>query len=447
MDRGASTTRKLGLLSSLYFSQGVPYGFFVTALPALMRQQGLSLANIGLSSLLMLPWALKIFVAPFVDKHRGSKLGARRGWIIPLQWLTIASVALLAILGKASVPIEMMALACVITAALAATQDCATDGLAVTLLSEKERGHGNGVQVAAYRIGMVIGGGLLLAVFDLFGWFATFGAMALFLALATIPIARFREPAPTPEPAGAHVSLVSSTVAFLSRPRMGVWLLLLALYKLGDTIGSPMVKPLLVDRGMSLATIGFVSGTLGSGVALLGALAGGWLAARRGRAFALWWGGITHAVLMAGYALASADMVGATALSALLVLEHFTGSIATVALFTVMMDASDEKTGATDYTIQATWIVWITAGGAVSSGFTTEAIGYSRFFVVSALVCAVGTIALVWALRRGFTPPLFVAPPLASVSAAGASTAAPSSAAASASAPAPSPPPGPRGAP
>ena len=54
-----ATTRKLGLLGSLYFSQGLPFGFFTQALPLLLRKQGVALGVIGTSSLLALPWALK----------------------------------------------------------------------------------------------------------------------------------------------------------------------------------------------------------------------------------------------------------------------------------------------------------------------------------------------------------------------------------------------------
>ena len=54
-----SVALKMGLLGSLYFAQGLPYGFFTQALPVLMRQQGSSLPEIGLASLLTLPWALK----------------------------------------------------------------------------------------------------------------------------------------------------------------------------------------------------------------------------------------------------------------------------------------------------------------------------------------------------------------------------------------------------
>ena len=49
---------------------------------------------------------------------------------------------------------------------IAATQDIATDGLAVRMLDARELGLANGIQVGAYRIGMMFGGGLLLKIFD-----------------------------------------------------------------------------------------------------------------------------------------------------------------------------------------------------------------------------------------------------------------------------------------
>jgi len=401
-----STGKKLGLLATLYLSQGLPYGFFVTAVPVLLRKEGSSLAMVSLSSALMLPWGLKLLVAPFVDKHRGSALGPRRGWILPLQVTTALCVFASALLGEllgrgGQGLLVALAGATVITAILAATQDCATDGLAVELLDDKERGLGNGVQVAAYRLGMIVGGSALLVVFDVVGWLPTFGAMAALLLLATAPIALWREPCGVQPAAPAALSIF---VRFFRRPRVWPWLALIVLYKLGDAYGSPMVKPLLVDRGMSVADIGLLVGGLGSGAALAGALVGGWLAGRAGRRVALVSAGLVHALLMACYALPLVGVGGTTLLSTLMVLEHLTGSMATVALFTVMMDASDESSGATDYTAQASVIVWATFAGAAPSGFLAEALGYAGHFLIAGVVCAVGAIALPYALTRGVLP-------------------------------------------
>lgn len=44
--------RTLGLLSSLYFVQGLPFGFQATALPVYLREEGLSLTGIGFATAL-----------------------------------------------------------------------------------------------------------------------------------------------------------------------------------------------------------------------------------------------------------------------------------------------------------------------------------------------------------------------------------------------------------
>ena len=146
------------LLTSLYIAQGLPYGFFTQALPVLMRENGASLKAISATSLLFLPWALKFLWAPMVDQ-----IGTRRGWILPIQFIAAIGAALLALIDPAR---GFMAVFVAVFAfnALAAIQDVATDGLAVRLLDARARGLGNGIQVGAYRIGMVLGGGLLLSL-------------------------------------------------------------------------------------------------------------------------------------------------------------------------------------------------------------------------------------------------------------------------------------------
>src|SRR3954462_7362974 len=85
--------RKLGILWTLYFVQGLPFGFQATALPVYLRAAGLSLTGIGLASALSLPWSLKIFLAPLVDRYGSARMGPRRSWILPLQLGLLACCA------------------------------------------------------------------------------------------------------------------------------------------------------------------------------------------------------------------------------------------------------------------------------------------------------------------------------------------------------------------
>jgi len=191
MKKPGLTAQKVGLLGSLYFAQGLPFGFFTQALPVLMRRQGYSLRGIGLSSLLAAPWALKFLWAPLVDAHGSPVIGRRRSWIVPLQLLATTALAATSAAPPCRMPLLLAAV--LVINLLCATQDIATDGLAVDILSPGEWGLANGLQVAGYRVGMIIGGGALLAALGLLGWRGTCLVMAAALALSTVPILGFHE--------------------------------------------------------------------------------------------------------------------------------------------------------------------------------------------------------------------------------------------------------------
>ncbi|MFK7984609.1 MAG: MFS transporter [Sandaracinaceae bacterium] len=397
---GIPTAKRLGLLASLYVAQGLPYGFFTQALPVRMREQGVGLGAIGLTALLALPWAFKFLVAPWVDRH-----GSRRAWIVPLQAgsaLTLLAVSFVA--PEDSWPLVLGAV--FMTNLLAATQDVATDGMAVDLLPAKERGLGNGVQVAGYRAGMVIGGGVLLGVLGSAGWGLAVRLLALALVVSTLPALFAREAA---RPTVRSSPGVGDLLASLRRPHLAGWLVLLSVYKLGDALASSMVRPLLVDQGHDAAALGRILGGVGFGGGLAGALLGGWLIGQLGRQKALLGFGVLTAASILGYAVLAYTPLNLTAanpsaiplLYTLVLFEHLASGMATAALFTCMMDACREEHAATDYTLQACVVVIATGFAAALSGFVAEGLGYVGLFVVSSLLTLAGT-ALV--ARRGALP-------------------------------------------
>jgi hypothetical protein len=92
-----SLPMKVALLSTLYASQGLPYGFFTQALPVLLREQKATLTAIGLTSLLAFPWAMKALWAPLIDRFPRVRGGRRRAAVLALQGSAIVSVLLLSL--------------------------------------------------------------------------------------------------------------------------------------------------------------------------------------------------------------------------------------------------------------------------------------------------------------------------------------------------------------
>src|SRR5687767_6318696 len=149
--------RKLGVLWTLYFVQGLPFGFQATALPVYLRAAGVSLAVVGMATALALPWALKIFFAPLVDRYGSARFGARRSWILPLQLGLLACCAAAALVPPVPLERSLAPLLWLVFGMnlFAATMDVAVDGLAVDLLEPDELGQGNIAQVVGYKAGML----------------------------------------------------------------------------------------------------------------------------------------------------------------------------------------------------------------------------------------------------------------------------------------------------
>ena len=351
----------------------------------------MSLSAIGFTAILALPWALKFLWAPYVDRFGSERYGRRRSWILPLQALGV-----LLLLALAHFPPEhglgALLAAVALTNLVAATQDVATDGLAVDSLAPSERGYGNGVQVAGYRAGMIVGGGLILALLEQLGWALACRLLAVGLFLSSLPLLFAGEPATRPRPQAPRLPSLWST---LRRPGFASWLALLTAFKLGDALGGGMLRPFLVDLGQSKTEIGWMLGIGGFTTGLLGALAGGAGVSLLGRRRALLGFGLLQATGMGVYVGAALLEPGFWALSLLIGYEHFVGGMATAALFTLMMDACDPEAAATDYTLQACVVVLATGGASALSGVVAERLTYAGLFALAAVLAVVGTLVFV----------------------------------------------------
>lgn len=400
MDRFA----RLGLLTSLYFAQGLPFGFFTQFLPVMLRQQGVSLQAIGASYLLALPWSLKFLWAPLVDRYGSERFGRRRSWIVPIQLVSVVAMVALSFVDPRGA-LKVLFASVLLFNLLAATQDIATDGLAVDTLRERERGLGNAIQVAGYRVGMIVGGGLLLPLYERVRWGGTLVAMAVFMALSSVPIILHKESSDLAKIhtdrgpyraltfATAARGMLQSVTAFgWRRPGIAAWVFMLLTYKTGDSLASGMVRPFTVDMGASLSQIGWMLGILGFSMGLLGAVVGGALVNRMGRKRALIVFGLLQAASVAVYAWIGFARPSVDALAFAAAFEHFAGGCATAALFTVMMDVCRPSKGATDYTVQACAVVVATGTASSLSGVVARLLGYGSMFALSAALCVLGVL-------------------------------------------------------
>ncbi|MCG8610783.1 MAG: MFS transporter [Pseudomonadales bacterium] len=402
------------LLTSLYFAQGFPAGLLVQALPPILRDAGVPVEYIGLLKLLAVPWVLKFLWAPFLDRFYSDRLGAHRGWILIMQFGLVAILVLLSFFS----PYEMSTALIVVFLLLlfvmntgCATQDIATDGLAVKLLVPEQRGIGNSIQVSGYKLGMMLGGAAILFGMDVVGWQWTFLAMAGTMVLLTVPVYLFREAPQYGAP--SNVSLASSTQTnsflglfvgaykgFVSQPGILLWLVVLLTYKVADSLASAMIKPLLIDLNYSLTEVGQIT-LVSSVTGLIGAIAGGYIYVIAGAKRCLIGLGVLQALSLGAYGLVETQNLNHIVVYIVACAEQMLDGMTTVALFALMMDHCRKGSESTDYTVQACLQIVIAGLGAVSAGIGVKFLGYAPVFYSAA---ALGLVALipVWLLFRRY---------------------------------------------
>lgn len=405
------------VIGSLYLAQGLPMGLTSQALPALLREYGASLTLISAAGLLSLPWSGKWLLAPWVDHHYFLRLGRRRSWILPMQLLSVLLLAALAFIEPSGTTLSLSLLALFTALALlnvcAATQDIATDGLAVSLLATRARGMGNALQVAGYRLGLIIGGGVLLIGIDRFGWRSALLLLAALLVLVSIPVWRFREPSPVimtglaTEPQrqwqwwAVYRSFFQRTVP--GPVTLQQWLIVLLIYKAGESLGSAMVKPMLVDWGVSLANIGWYVSGVGALATMAGAFAGGVWLLRTERMSALLQGALLQSLAIAAYALlawqheqGSVQGEGIAWFYIAGAFEHFASGFATAVLLTGIMDMARPQYGGSDFSLQHS--ILVIAGGVfyLAAGPIAEYLGYVDYFLIALVITALACVPLWW---------------------------------------------------
>lgn len=375
--------RTLPLLFALYFCQGLPGGFLAKALPAILRMEGLSLTAVGFAGALSLPWMLKIFWAPLVDRFGHAGFGRRKSWLVPAQLGML--VITLCFVGVD--PTESLALVAALFLVLnmfSATQDIAVDGLAVDLLRRDQLAPGNAAQVSGFKLGNIVGGGVLLSVTALLGWSGAFFIMAALVGATLLAVLWFREP---PSPRGEQTLGGVVRALWAAVRRQGAWFWLFLLFaKFGETFGGAMVTPMLVDQKFSLPMIGGIEGTVGGLSTIAGAALGGAVAWRYGWRRLLMGAAAAQGTALCVLGIYSQATVTPLGYAIVGGLENAAGGAVAVAIFHLAMAWRERQAGAAHFT--ASQAVYMSGSMLAypAAGAVADEVGYLPVMVAGGLM-------------------------------------------------------------
>lgn len=366
--------RLLVILLGLYTAQSIVNGVMHSSLPVILRDAGLGLDQIGLMSLLTLPWALKIFWAPMVDRFGHTTI-----WILSCQLCLVLSFTLMALLDVPAMPVIALTFF-VIIALAASTQDIATDATAIQATNQHNRTLASGASTAGGYLGYLLGGGVWLWVYANHGWRVAALFAAFILLALTLPVL-FGRGELNERGGKADASLMASFKS--SSLRRG--LLVVLGWQLAVRLTLTLSGPLLVDAGLKLGQIAWIQGIGSMGVGLLSALAATFLASRIGPRLLLHFAAavfilmaLAHVAWVWGWLSGTQIIIGLSlGFSAAI-------SVSFVAIYAVMIGFCDPARASTDFSILQAFDVVLLVVAGILSGILAERFGYAPVFLLAA---------------------------------------------------------------
>ncbi|MBI5740253.1 MAG: AmpG family muropeptide MFS transporter [Nitrospirae bacterium] len=375
------------------FACGLPLLLTITVLQAWMKEEGVDLTVIGFMSLVGLPYTLKFFWAPVMDRFTLSVLGRRRGWLLIAQIALICSVAGLGLTDPRN--IWMIAASAFLVTFFSASQDIVVDAYRREDLADNELGLGSSLYVNGYRVGMLLasGGGLIMA--DHMPFSMVYMLMAACMLPGVITTLLTPEPAvPAGTPRSLKEAVINPLTEYFSRPG-AVWILAFILfYKIGDTMASAMTTPFYLDIGFSKTEIGAIVKLFGFWATIIGSLAGGVLMLRLGINHSLWVFGFLQAVSTAGFALLAHIGHSLPALAAVIAFENLSGGMGTAAYVAFMGSITNRKFTATQYALLSSLMGIPRVLASAPTGYLAKHMGWMSFFIMCTVIAVPGMVLL-----------------------------------------------------
>ncbi len=396
-------TRRMAICVFIGFSSGLPLYLLLNLVPAWLRTEHIDLKVIGAFALIQFPYTWKFIWSPFLDRFVVPVLGRRRGWMLLTQ---VALLVVIATLGgfSPSTDLPTIVVFCTLLAFLSATQDIVLDAYRRELLSDAELGLGNSVHVNAYRLAGLIPGSLALILSDHLPWSTVFVITALFMLPGMVMTLLVSEPHRAVPPKTLRAAVVEPFREFISRQGWRSALTILAFlffYKLGDSLCTALATPFYMDMGFSKTDIGLIAKNAGLWPAVIGGLLGGLWMLKIGINRALWIFGVVQVLAIFGFAWLAAqghfDNIGAAErmqLAIVISLEAFGVGVGTAAFVAFIARTTHPAYTATQFALFTSLAAVPRTFMNATAGWLVEAIGWSGFFWLCALLAIPGMALL-----------------------------------------------------
>ncbi len=379
------------------FSSGLPLFVLYQLVPGWLRDEGVSLAEIGLFSLIGIPYVWKFLWSPLMDRYSLGFLGRRRSWMLATQLLLLGSIAGFGFVNPV-MDIWSVAYLAAAVAFFSASQDIVLDAYRRELLLDNELGLGNSIHVQAYRLSGLVPGSLAFILADHMSWQSVFIIVSAFMLLGVLLTLFIKELASEHSaPKTLQEAVVLPFKDFIQSKGLksaGYTLLFLVLYKLGDNMATALQTPFFIDMGFTKTEIGVVAKTSSLIAMTIGIVVGGLVMVKLSINRALWLFGFVQIFSILGFAALAEIGNNTYALAVAMGFEYLGVGLGTAAFTAFIAKTTNPAFAATQIALFTALAVVPRTFANATTGVIVEQIGWTNFYFMCTALAVPGMLML-----------------------------------------------------
>ena len=285
------------------FASGLPLSLSDSTLQAWLTVENISIASIGMFSLVGFPYLFKFAWAPLLDWLNLGFLGRRKDWIFVFQLCVAASLLCMGQMDFAENQLYIVGAIAFSIALFSASQDIVVDAYRADVSKANERAFAAAISVTGYRIAMIVSGAGALIAAQTFGFsvvYSILGCLMVFCALLNFVFPKVQ----SNDPSGGYglKSLAAPFYDLIFRKEFLLIIFLVLSYKLGDAFAGRLTTTFLLRHlEFSLVDVGSINKALGLAASIIGAIYGGVIVYRFGLYRSLLYFGVLQALTNLGF--------------------------------------------------------------------------------------------------------------------------------------------------
>lgn len=379
------------------FSSGLPLFILYQLVPGWLRSEGVSLTEIGLFSLIGIPYVWKFIWSPLMDRYSLPVMGRRRSWMLLTQILLLFSIAGFGFVDPI-MNIWSVAYLAAAVAFFSASQDIVLDAYRRELLPDHELGLGNSIHVQAYRLSGLVPGSLAFILADHISWQAVFIIVAAFMLIGIILSLAIKE-LNTEElaPKTLKQAVVLPFKDFINSQGIKAALqvvLFLFLYKLGDNMATALQTPFFIDLGFTKTEIGVVAKTASMIAMTIGLALGGLVMIKMSINRALWLFGFVQIISILGFAALAEIGHNTYALAMAMGFEYLGVGLGAAGITAFIAKNTNPAFAATQIALFTAIAALPRTFANATTGIIVEQIGWTNFYFMCTALAIPGMLML-----------------------------------------------------